>query len=743
MSAPSLLDSRPVRAPELTVGPPVLRGERIVHLVKDGRSGRIYRIGTKERFIIERLDGSLSLRQIGAAYERQFSKRLDDRSWGAILGALWNRSFLAGAEGRERPDPGRNEEETAEGTSARGLSGSVSWGDPGPLLDRLLPRVTWLFSPVTATLALLLCGALVAYIALRAPLLLRESHVLREQPELAMLSGFVIWAGTAFHELAHGLWCHHYGGRATAIGMRWRLPAVTFFCEADDVLLFRSRRQRMVTAAVGAVASLIFLLPFFVLRLLLQQGDVTHDALSGLLLIGTAQALLNYLPVLGLDGQLMLQSALGVIELGPQTRTYVHRLITRSPLLAAYPKRARRIYASYAVLVAALLVAAVTALVSLAGRLPGPYGFVLLGAAAVLAAASVVGSMLRRRSPVPPPDRTAARGEDSPHTDRYRDEVTAVEPHMPDATTADDAVDPGAEPVIVAEELRKRYGSVEAVAGTSLTVRRGEFFGVLGPNGAGKTTLIEILSGQRRADSGSVTLFGESPWPRRADVNDRIGVQTQASSFFPHLTALEHLETVAGLYGLDRTAAATALGEVGLTASARVRVTGLSGGQRQRLAIASALVHDPKLLFLDEPTAALDPEARRELWALLRSLKSRGCSIVYTTHHLDEAEVLCDRIAIVRDGSVIALDSPRRLVRDHGGPARLTVPAGLVAIERLAALPGVVDARDDGTSVHLSTNSLSTVLAALGPLVDLTSVETRRSTLEDVYLQLTGKEYTA
>ncbi|HEY3483687.1 MAG TPA: ABC transporter ATP-binding protein, partial [Streptomyces sp.] len=170
-------------------------------------------------------------------------------------------------------------------------------------------------------------------------------------------------------------------------------------------------------------------------------------------------------------------------------------------------------------------------------------------------------------------------------------------------------------PAVVLDGVSKRYGEVRALDGVSLTVEQGEFFGVLGPNGAGKTTLVEIVEGMRKADAGTVAVFGESPWPRNIALLRRMGVQTQASAFFTRLTAWEHLETVAALHGLDRAAARRALELVGLEDKARSRVDDLSGGQRQRLALATALVHEPDLIFLDEPTAALDPEARRALWS--------------------------------------------------------------------------------------------------------------------------------
>ncbi|HEV7628865.1 MAG TPA: ABC transporter ATP-binding protein [Streptomyces sp.] len=291
---------------------------------------------------------------------------------------------------------------------------------------------------------------------------------------------------------------------------------------------------------------------------------------------------------------------------------------------------------------------------------------------------------------------------------------------------------------IAIEEIRKRYGDHEAVAGVSLEVRRGEFFGLLGPNGAGKTTLVEIMEGLREADSGKVTVLGSSPWPRNVALLPRMGVQTQSSAFFVRQTAREHLGTVAALFGVGRQAADSALDAVGLKGQRDVMVENLSGGQRQRLAIASALVHEPELIFLDEPTAALDPQARRDLWEVLRGLKKQGRTIVYTTHHLDEAEALCDRVAILVDGSIAALDTPHNLVAAAGVPTRLMIPAGRLSPEAALAIEGVDRAEEQGGSLVLETKVSGKVLTAVDRLTGLTDVQTRTATLEDVYLELTG-----
>ena len=296
---------------------------------------------------------------------------------------------------------------------------------------------------------------------------------------------------------------------------------------------------------------------------------------------------------------------------------------------------------------------------------------------------------------------------------------------------------------IVAEGLRKRYGELWAVDGVSFTVGEGEFFGILGPNGAGKTTTLEIIEGLRKPDEGSVLLLGESPWPRNPKLLPRIGVQLQASSFFEKLTAREQLETFASLYGVSKGTAADMLDLVGLADKANTRENKLSGGQRQRLSIACALAHDPDIVFLDEPTAALDPQARRNLWDVLRAIRERGKTIVYTTHYLDEAEVLCDRTAIMDKGRILALDAPATLVRGLDAPTHVLVECGVLSTAEARELPGVEDADDDGVSLRLSTRKPSVLLSTLADRGALEGLQVRGATLEDVFLELTGREYRA
>ncbi|MCP9949440.1 ABC transporter ATP-binding protein [Actinomadura madurae] len=291
--------------------------------------------------------------------------------------------------------------------------------------------------------------------------------------------------------------------------------------------------------------------------------------------------------------------------------------------------------------------------------------------------------------------------------------------------------------------LRKRYGDVRAVDGVTFAVEEGEFFGILGPNGAGKTTTLEIIEGLREPDEGELRVLGLPPWPRNAKLLPRIGVQLQASSFFERLTAREQLRTFGSLYGVPAKKADAMLELVGLDDKADVRVEKLSGGQAQRLSIACALVHDPELVFLDEPTAALDPQARRNLWDVLRTINTEGRTIVLTTHYMDEAENLCDRVAIMDSGRILKLGPPAVLVRGLDAPARISVASGLLRLADARLLPGVDGADDDGVSLTISTRDPSAVVAAMAAKDALDGVQIRGATLEDVFLELTGREYRA
>ena len=296
---------------------------------------------------------------------------------------------------------------------------------------------------------------------------------------------------------------------------------------------------------------------------------------------------------------------------------------------------------------------------------------------------------------------------------------------------------------IEVHEIRKDYGDVTAVDGVTFEVQEGEFFGILGPNGAGKTTTLEIIEGLREADGGRVSVFGESPWPRNHRLLPRIGVQLQASSFFERLTAREQIRTFASLYGVGVKRADEMLETVGLSDKADTQAEKLSGDQKQRLSIACALVHDPELVFLDEPTAGLDPQARRNLWDLLRQINDSGRTVVLTTHHLDEAEVLCDRVAIMDHGKILELGPPATLVRGLEAPTRISVESGVLPVEDARAIQPDSTVEDDGISLTIATTNPAPVLSALAQRDALRGLSVRAATLEDVFLNLTGREYRA
>jgi len=300
-------------------------------------------------------------------------------------------------------------------------------------------------------------------------------------------------------------------------------------------------------------------------------------------------------------------------------------------------------------------------------------------------------------------------------------------------------------------DLRKTYPGrtpVEAVRGLDLEVAAGSCFGLLGPNGAGKTTTIEILEGLLEPTSGEVEVLGMR-WDRDAlRLRERIGVTLQETKFTDKLSVLETLQLFRAFF--PRGVAATeAIDLVGLGEKSASHVVTLSGGQRQRLAVACALVGEPDLLFLDEPTTGLDPQSRRQLWDVVRSLRSRGKTILLTTHYMDEAEKLCDQIAIVDHGRVIAAGSPAELIRSLGGDHVVEFAfagdvASAVELESLKTLPSVRSARSEGDGFQLTVAEPHVALPAIlerskSRGSTLSRLSTRHASLEDVFVALTGR----
>ena len=308
-----------------------------------------------------------------------------------------------------------------------------------------------------------------------------------------------------------------------------------------------------------------------------------------------------------------------------------------------------------------------------------------------------------------------------------------------------------AAPAVSCQGVVKRYGDVLAVDGLDLEVRRGECFGLLGPNGAGKTTTIEILEGLLAPDAGRVRILGGA-WGRDDDaLRARLGIHLQDSQLDEKLSVLETLRLFRSFYPRGR-AIDDVLGLLELDGKRDAWVARLSGGQRQRLAVGCALVGDPDLLFLDEPTTGLDPQSRRQLWAVLQRYRAAGGAILLTTHYMDEAHVLCDRVAIVDEGRIVTEGSPDELIRSLGAPhvVELALAGGASqAVDglqaRLAALPDVdaVRAGETTGAWTVTTTALHRTLPALvreaaDAGVEIATLATRTATLEDVFVALTG-----
>ena len=301
-------------------------------------------------------------------------------------------------------------------------------------------------------------------------------------------------------------------------------------------------------------------------------------------------------------------------------------------------------------------------------------------------------------------------------------------------------------PVIEVKNLVKTYGPVTAVNDISFSIRQSEIFGMLGPNGAGKTTTVEILEGLRSADSGRVSVLGMDVDKASLKIKQRIGIQLQAPSLLPLLKVDEILDMFAGLYQ-QSLPVDQVLGILDLEESRHVLVKNLSGGQQQRLSVAMALVNDPELVFLDEPTTGLDPQARRGLWAAIEDMKGRGKTIFITTHYMDEAERLCDRVAIVDYGKIIALGTPHKLIMNSFEEKAIQFELEYQEPEIVwENLPGITRVATDGNEVVLYSGDIPVTMSAVLRLVEeknltgqLKDLHVREASLEDVFLEMTGR----
>ena len=298
--------------------------------------------------------------------------------------------------------------------------------------------------------------------------------------------------------------------------------------------------------------------------------------------------------------------------------------------------------------------------------------------------------------------------------------------------------------LVWAENLHKRYGDVHALRGISFEIKKGEVFGLLGPNGAGKTTTIEILEGLRQSDEGSVRVCGFDPSRESAQLKQRIGAQLQATVLPDKVRVEEALRLFASFY-TETASVEMLLERFGLTEKRRAFFEHLSGGQKQRLALALALVNNPELVLLDEPTVGLDAQLRRDIYTLVEQFREEGRTVLLTTHYIEEAERLCDRVAIIDHGQLVALGTPRELIRRSGHGTRLEIRlAKHVAAERLKQLDAVLDCRESDGLYFLHAQPAAQAVVALIRFLEsennmLLDLHIAQPSLEDVFVEMTGR----
>jgi hypothetical protein len=390
----------PARRPELRLSGPLHRGPAVIHLVRDPLYDRTYELGPKEHFVLDRLDGVATLGEIGAAYALRFGARLGDAHWTRLLGLLGTRRLLAGAPAPPPSTPDRPKSTLLDGRA------SLVPDAPG-LMDRLHRATAPLLRPLPLAVATVAVVAMLAMMVADADRLLAGTGTLyHHQPVTVAAVGTILWLSLAVHELAHGLAGRAFGGSVSEIGLRWRLPVVFTYCTVDDVQFLPRRRQQVITAAAGAFANLLFLLPFAVVWLLLPERAQARPAIAGLLVLGVAIAAANLVPLPPLDGYKMIGYGCGISRLATGSRVFLlllaSKAVGRGPGIGSYPRRLRWIYGGYGLFVvaaAAALVAVVVVVGSrwLADRWGGAAGVV---PAALLAALLVLwagGSLARRK----------------------------------------------------------------------------------------------------------------------------------------------------------------------------------------------------------------------------------------------------------------------------------------------------------------------------------------------------------
>jgi len=294
---------------------------------------------------------------------------------------------------------------------------------------------------------------------------------------------------------------------------------------------------------------------------------------------------------------------------------------------------------------------------------------------------------------------------------------------------------------IEVSSLQKSYGELRAVDEISFSVNRGEVFSLLGPNGAGKTTTIEILEGIRQRDGGKVTVLGVDPWTNGYALHKKLGIIPQGFTFFPKARPKEAIQYYADLFGVT-VDASEILHKVVLDDAVKTYFEDLSGGQKQKVGLALSLVNNPEMLFLDEPTTGLDPQARRAVWEVIRELKKEGRSIMLTTHYLEEAEVLADRVAIMNKGKIAALGTPAEIIAQHGSGERLEFHGTEKLADYLRQHTSLKVGFDGNSLVNIRIQEKHDILVALESMedsgLDWTDLKTRKDSLEDVFIKLVG-----
>lgn len=296
--------------------------------------------------------------------------------------------------------------------------------------------------------------------------------------------------------------------------------------------------------------------------------------------------------------------------------------------------------------------------------------------------------------------------------------------------------------VITVDHLVKRYGDVLAVNGVSFSIREGEIFGIIGPNGAGKTTTVECISGLRTPDSGSISVCGLSPQHDRNKIREFVGVQLQEGALPPRLKAGEAVKLFASFYA-DPLDPHELFASLGIQQIEHSSFKQLSGGQKQRLSIALALIGNPRIAILDELTTGLDPEARRETWALIERIRKRGVTVILVTHFMDEAETLRDRLALINHGRLIVLDTPEAIAAQAGGNRVRFVPSQPVKDEALAAIPGVehIERKERYITVTGTGDLATSLITALARIhVHVSNLEARQGNLDDAFVKLSRDE---